>query len=48
VPEKKDACSVATEPLADKVGINANRGDAWALSPVTGKKDTYTIHAVSS
>jgi hypothetical protein len=47
VPEKKDACSVASEPMASKVNIQAKKGDVWALTSVKEKKDTYTIRAVS-
>jgi hypothetical protein len=32
---------------ASKVSIQAKKGDVWALTPVKGKKDTYTIRAVS-
>lgn len=45
VPETKDACTV--EPLADRVHIHSKRGDSWALLPVKGKLDTYTIQSVS-
>ena len=50
VPEKKDACTVdASEVMAtaSKVSIQAKKGDVWVLTPVKGKKDTYTIRAVS-
>jgi hypothetical protein len=50
VPEKKDACNVDAQPLAGKVHIHvdATVGDAWVLSSVKGKPDTYTIRSVSS
>jgi hypothetical protein len=48
MPEKKDACTVnAAVSIASKVSIQAKKGDVWALTPVKGKKDTYTIRAVS-
>jgi hypothetical protein len=33
--------------MASKVSLQGKKGDLWALSSVKGKKNTYTIRAVS-